>query len=464
MSSFLPDPTFYPSAALAMEGPQEKCAYVAVLQAPKSGRPNAIVRIDLDPESSTYAQVISRIDLPYPDDELHHYGWNACSSALCPFAPHPHVERRYLIVPGIRSSRLYIIDTKAKSGELEIFKTIEPEEIAKKTGYSRLHTIHCGPSGIYVSTLGNPEGDGPGGIFLLDHETFDVLGRWEVDRGPQYLSYDFWWHLGHDTLVSSEWGTPKMVEEGVIPEKLLNGEYGHQIHFWSLSKRKHIQALDLGAEYQMALELRPAHDPAKAYGFVDTVLCLKDLSGSVFMYYLDGQEWKAKRIIDIPAQPTDPENLPPVLKDFKAAPPLISDIVLSLDDKFLYVSCWGTGEIYQYDVSDPSNPKETGKVEIGGIVKRTPHPSNPEIPLNGGPQMVECSRDGKHLYFTNSLYSTWDDQFYPDGLKGWMVKVNVNPEGGMELDPDFFVDFGSERPHQIRLDGGDASSDSYWFS
>jgi len=29
----------------------------------------------------------------------------------------------------------------------------------------------------------------------MDHETFEVLGRWEMDRGPQQLAYDFWWHL-----------------------------------------------------------------------------------------------------------------------------------------------------------------------------------------------------------------------------------------------------------------------------
>jgi selenium-binding protein 1 len=29
--------------------------------------------------------------------------------------------------------------------------------------------------------------DGPGGIALLDHSTFDVLRAWETDRGPQFL-------------------------------------------------------------------------------------------------------------------------------------------------------------------------------------------------------------------------------------------------------------------------------------
>ena len=37
--------------------------------------------------------------------------------------------------------------------------------------------------------------------------------------------------------------------------------------------------------------------------------------------------------------------------------------------------------------------------------------------------MVELSRDGRRVYFTNSLYTPWDDQFYPDGVQGWMAKV-----------------------------------------
>lgn len=84
-------------------------------------------------------------------------------------------------------------------------------------------------------------------------------------------------------------------------------------------------------------------------------------------------------------------------------------------------------------------------------------------PLNGAPQMVEISRDGRRVYVTNSLYETWDAQFYPDGIKGWMVKLDVDSDGGMRLDPDFFIDFGSERPHQVRLQGGDASSDSFCY-
>jgi len=218
----------------------------------------------------------------------------------------------------------------------------------------------------------------------MDHECFDVLGRWELDRGPQELAYDFWWHLGYDTMVSSEWGTPDMFEDGLIPEKILGSEYGHRLHFWDLLKRRHLQEIDLGKEYQLVFELRPAHDPTKAYGFAGVVLCLKDLSSSVFLWHRDGDRWAITKVISIPAEPAEPDQLPPILKGFKAC--------------------------------------------------------------------------------TNSLYSAVDGQLYPDGITGWMVKVNAKPEGGIELDEDFFLPWPEGYlPHQVRLQGGDASSDSYCY-
>lgn len=214
----------------------------------------------------------------------------------------------------------------------------------------------------------------------------------------------------------------------------------------------------------MVLELRPAHDPSQSYGFASVVVSLENLSSSIFLWYRDNGKWDTRKVIEIPAEPADEEDLPPALKPFKAVPPLVTDINLSMDDQQLYVSCWGTGELQQYDVSDPFNPKQTGSLRLGGIVKRTPHPSQPDTPRSGGPQMVEVSRDGRRVYFTNSLYSTWDDQFYPDGIQGWMAKVDVDPAGGMSLDPNVFIQVPGLRPHQVRLEGGDCSSDSFCYS
>jgi selenium-binding protein 1 len=450
-----------------MRAPVETLAYVALLNPDPKGH-DALGVLDVDPSSPSYGAQIAQVEMPGTGDELHHFGWNACSSCLCPYSPHPHMRRRYLVVPGMRSSRIHILDTEPDPRHPRIVKTIEAEDVIRQTGYSRPHTAHCGPDGIYINALGDGEGNGPGGIFVLDPETFEIKGRWERDRGPQYLAYDFWWHLGHDTMITSEWGTPKMVEDGVNPELLLAGKYGHALHVWDLSSRRHLQTLDLGAEQQMVLELRPAHNPNETYGFAGVVTSLKDLSSSIWVWFRDGAgrdaAWQVRKVIEIPAQGASADDLPPLLKGFNAVPPLVTDINLSLDDRFLYVSCFGTGELKQYDVSDPFNPVETGSVRLGGIVGRHEHPARPGRTLNGAPQMVEVSRDGRRVYVTNSLYRTWDEQFYPDGIRGWLAKIDAREGGGISLDPAGFVEFDAMRPHQVHLEGGDASSDSYCFA
>src|ERR1700720_4790552 len=128
--------------------------------------------------------------------------------------------------------------------------------------------------------------------------------------------------------------------------------------------------IDLGKEQQIVLELRPSHDPTRTFGFVNVVVSLKDLSASIWLWKRDNGSWSATKVIEIPSEPADPDLLPPILKGFKAVPPLVTDINLTLDDKWLYVSCWGTGELRRYDVSVPDRPKLASVLQIGGIVRR----------------------------------------------------------------------------------------------
>ena len=63
------------------------------------------------------------------------------------------------------------------------------------------------------------------------------------------------------------------------------------------------------------------------------------------------------------------------------------------------------------------------------------------------PQMLQLSLDGKRLYVTSSLFSPWDKQFYPGmSEKGsYLLQIDVDTEnGGMQLNNDFFVDYGDE--------------------
>jgi selenium-binding protein 1 len=456
-----PDPTLYRSPTAAMQAPRERLGYVALLD------PDAMAVVDLDPQSPTYASVVGRWDAPAQasPEEFHHFGWNICSSALG--SDHHHdgaMERRFLVVPGLRSSRIYVLDTGADPRAPALVRTVEPEEVMGGADYSRPHTVHCGPHGLFVSALGagTPDAnDGPGGIFTMDHSEFRVTGPWERDRGSQVYAYDFWWHVDEGVLVASEWAPPRLVENGLVPEALLGREYGHRLHFYDLDERRHIAEVDLGDQHQMALEVRPAHDPGKSYGFVGVVVDVTDLSASVWTWYKDGEQWRARKTITIPPVPLEAAKLPPLLAGFGAVPPVVTDIGLSLDDRYLYVACWATGELRQYDLTDPFAPVLTGTVELGGIPHHAPHASGQ--PWAGGPQMIEVSRDGERVYVTNSLYRSWDPQFYPDGIPGAMAKIDVQPGGGITLDPDFHVEFPGHRAHQVRLQGGDSSSDSFCF-
>ena len=435
-----PDQTFYPSPRMAMEGPRERLGYVATFSLdPKHGKRDAINVLDLDPGSPTFASVVGRLEMPNAGNELHHFGWNACSAALCPYSPHPHVERRYLLVPGLRSSRIHVIDTKPDPRAPKIVKVIEAEEIASRAGYSRPHTFHCGPDAIYVSAMGGANGGGPGGVFLLDHESFDVLGQWEVDRGPQFLAYDFWWHLGYDVGDHQRVGHAQTcsrtgsASNAWSKATTATGSTCGTCASAAISRKSILAPRTRWRSSCGRRTIRPRPTASYAPSFRP-----RTLSAGIWLWHRENGngKWAARKVIEIPAEPADPDLLPPPLKQFKAVPPLVPEIALSLDDKFLYASCWGTGELKQYDVSDPFHPRETGSVRIGGMASRTPHPKAGKV--NGAPQMLEISRDGRRIYVTNSLYSALDDAVLSRGHSRMDRQSRRQPGGRNRDRPELF--------------------------
>ena len=63
-------------------------------------------------------QVIHRLHTLHLAEELHHTGWNACSSCH----DNPNRSRNRLIVPGILSNRIYVIDTETDPRKPKIDK------------------------------------------------------------------------------------------------------------------------------------------------------------------------------------------------------------------------------------------------------------------------------------------------------------------------------------------------------
>uniref|UniRef100_A0A158PBB5 Methanethiol oxidase n=1 Tax=Angiostrongylus cantonensis TaxID=6313 RepID=A0A158PBB5_ANGCA len=154
-------------------------------------------------------------------------------------------------------------------------------------------------------------------------------------------------------------------------------------------------------------------------------------------------------------------------------PSLITDILISMDDRFLYVSNWLHGDIRQYDITDPHNIRLRGQIFLGGSIHtesgvKIIHDEELKVGklIEGGPQMLQLSLDGKRLYVTTSLYKKWDLQFYPELEKSGavMMLVNIADDGSMALDEGFLVDFGSMQggpylAHEMRYPGGDCTSD-----
>jgi methanethiol oxidase len=175
--------------------------------------------IDCQPSSASFGQVVGWSELPTAGNELHHFGWNACSSALC------HPARATTGSPwsaatcsspacGPPAPRSW---TPGGSGQPTLVHEITAEELAKGRLLTA-PTVHCGPGRSFLFNLGRANGhDGPGGVAQLDHDRFEVIGAWEQDRGEQYFGDDGCWHLHHDTAITPEWATPSMVEHGLDP-------------------------------------------------------------------------------------------------------------------------------------------------------------------------------------------------------------------------------------------------------
>jgi selenium-binding protein 1 len=429
--------------------PREEVVYVAGLYTGTGVQePDFLAVVDVNPESETYSQIIQRTSMPHVGDELHHFGWQACSSAHgC-----EHIRREHLVVPGMRSSRIHILNVADDPRRPQIAKVIEPDEMIRKTGYTRPHTVHCMPGDIItISMLGAADGSLPGGFAVLDANTFEVLGRWEQARGDQQMMYDFWYQPRHNMLVSSEWAAPATYEPGFDLADVQADKYGHRLHIWDLEQRTHRQSIELGDTGLVPLEIRWLHAPDAAQGFVAATL-----SSTLWRVHQNGATngaWTAEQVVAV-----EPIELPgwPI-----PVPGLITDQVISMDDRYLYFSNWFHGDLRQYDLSDPAQPRLVGQLWLGGLQKKGRHGGRV---LDGGPQMLQLSPDGRRLYVTNSLYSSWDNQFYPE-LASWLLKVDIADDGTMRLDEDFYVDFsalpGHPRAHEIHLPGGDVTTEIF---
>ncbi|XP_008637560.2 PREDICTED: selenium-binding protein 1-like [Corvus brachyrhynchos] len=199
------------------------------------------------------------------------------------------------------------------------------------------------------------------------------------------------------------------------------GVFGRRLNVWNFPCRSLTQCFDLG-EDSLPLNVRFLHNPDAAEGYVGCAL-----SGVVFRFYksCERDNWAVEEVIRIPPKDVSGWIMPKM-------PAFIADLIISPDDRFLFVSNWLHGDIRQYELSRNCKPRLVGQVFVGGSILRggpvtvcrdeelkcQPEPLVVKCKrVYGGPSTMQLSLDGKRLYVTNSFYSTWDRQFYPSMVK-----------------------------------------------
>src|SRR5687767_13797951 len=255
--------SFYGAPGEAVAAPQEEFLYLACLhEGTGVEAPDFLAVVDAED-----GRILHETPMPNVGDELHHFGWNRCSSAC--HGP----DRSHLILPGFRSSRIHVVNVADDPRRPHIEAVIEPGDLLRETGLTRPHTVHCMPGGnIVISMLGDADGNGACGFAVFDAETFEIKGRWDAGANGARLNYDFWYQPRKNVLASSEFGDPTAYEPGFDPDDVAAGHYGSRLHFWNLEERTHEQTLELGATGLVPLELRWLHDPDADEGFVGAAL------------------------------------------------------------------------------------------------------------------------------------------------------------------------------------------------
>lgn len=297
------------------------------------------------------------------------------------------------------------------------------------------------------------------------------------------------------TLVISSWGPPSSFDGGFNPTL----PYGRRIAVYSMpvaggptdygNALNFIKRFDCDPVPQMGgpadgegvvpLEVRRLHEPE-----VETYFVGITLPGAIDVVHNDGGSWKKKVVIS-PSKLADdcalintqsgsgiPGGCPVWAEVGALRVPLVTDITISEGDEFLYVACWLGGALLQYDISDPLNPFLAGGIgNLGGVKKISPgtnvfntksrHINGKQF--NGGVQMLRLSPNGQTIYLSNSLFSSWDKEFYPDGPGSIetngsnFIAISTGVVDGVKVGPCQVVEsFGiSSDQLQMTLPGGE---------
>lgn len=342
--------------------------------------------IDVDLDSPRYGRLIYQLDLGSAGNETHHFGFTD--------------DRTHIWGCSLFSSRLFLVDVTTDPAKPRLERVIE--DVPARTGLSGPHSPYALPGRMLFTFLAGQGGGLPAGLAELTNDG-QFVRRLELPKDAPYM-YDVAVKPELNRMVTSSF-TPLRNYRKPLAQMDLK-DFGRELLVWDFRKREVLQRLTAG---MAPLECRWSLKEGVQHGFTN---CALDDSIWVWEAGDDGR-YHTRRLC--------------------ATGKLPADLRQSPDDRFLYVSCFGSNEIQQWDVSDLKRPRLMSTV-MPGVQ----------------PNMMHLTGDGKRMYITNSLLSTLDH-----GSQFWVRLAHVGPDG-VKMDPFFNVDLttfptGPARGHDMLL-------------
>ena len=363
----------------------EKFLYVFCVAADGKKHDQLIV-IDVDAKSKKYGTVINQLDVGSGGNETHHFGYTD--------------DRTHIWGCSLFSSKIFIINVADDPAKPKLVKIIE--DVPGKTGFAGPHSPYALPGRMLLSFLSNKSGGLPAGLAEYKNDgTF--LRKFELPDDAPYM-YDVAIKPDLNRMVTSSFAPMNNYKKPIAKMDFKN--FGKELLIWDFRQHKVLQKLTTGGA---PLECRWSLKKDANQGFTNCAL-----DDSIWLWEADKDGVYTTRKL-------------------MATGKLPADLRQSPDDRYLFVSCFASDEIQQWDVSDLKKP--TLKCTLKPGVQ---------------PNMMHITGDGKRMYITNSLLSTMDrsDQF-------WVKLARIDADG-MKLDEAFFIDLtklpsGSVRGHDILL-------------
>lgn len=362
----------------------EKYLYVFCVDADAKDN-DFLAVINVDAQSPKCGQILYQLDLGSAGNETHHFGFTD--------------DRTHIWGCSLFSNRLFIIDVASDPAKPKLVKAFDS---AKETGLTGPHSPYALPGRMLISFLGGKDGGIPAGFAEFTNKG-EFIRKFELPEQAPY-GYDVAINPDLNRMVTSGFTPPRNYRKPLAKMDLK--QFGDKLLIWDFRDRKLQQSLTTAAA---PLECRWSLKKDAKHGYVNCAL-----ADSIWVWEGDAENrYTARKLCDTGKLPVDLSQSP--------------------DGRYLFVSCFASDEIQQWDVSDLKKPKLFSTVKPGVE-----------------PNMMHLTGDGQRMYVTNSLLSTMDhsEDF-------WVRLVGVGPDG-MKMDPKFNVDLtkfktGPARGHDMLL-------------